>query len=217
MNDAPVSPMSLRIHHYCVVVPDIDEAVRWYEDKLDFEIERSFGFPEVGTQTAHTTNVNGVRIELIARDGSAAGPDVGQDPFGALLVQGSKYIGFLVDDIQATARELRRRGVRTIPDLGEGRVRARGGPYTGWFAVVGVFDGSAHNPERGLPLPPPRGGRHAGLAGVHREAGRRTLRNILVRPVRGIPQLHRSQAARREATRPQGLDRHPGPGLWRAS
>ena len=114
LNDAPVGPMSLGIHHYCVVVPDIEEAVRWYEDKLDFELERAFGFPEVGTQIAHITNVNGVRIELIARDGSAAGPDVGQDPFGALLVQGSKHIGFLVDDMQATARELRRRGVEFV-------------------------------------------------------------------------------------------------------
>jgi catechol 2,3-dioxygenase-like lactoylglutathione lyase family enzyme len=111
VNDRAVEALSLRMHHYAIVVPDVDEAVRWYGEKLDFEVERSFGFPEVGTRIVHLTNANGLRIEVIERDGSTAGPDVDQDPFGALLVQGSKHIGFLVEDVEAAADELRRRGV----------------------------------------------------------------------------------------------------------
>jgi catechol 2,3-dioxygenase-like lactoylglutathione lyase family enzyme len=99
------------MHHYCVVVADLEEAIRWYSEKLDFgEVERRFGFPEVGTEIAHLVNANGVRIELIAREGSEAGPDAERDVFGALLVRGSKHMGFLVEDVGAVAEELRRRG-----------------------------------------------------------------------------------------------------------
>ena len=104
--------LDLGMHHYCVVVPDLEEAIRWYSEKLDFdEVERRFGFPEAGTEIAHVVNASGIRIELIAREGSASGPDADRDVFGALLVQGSKHIGFLVEDIGAAAEELRRRGV----------------------------------------------------------------------------------------------------------
>ena len=103
--------LNLLMHHYCVVVPDLEEAIRWYSKVLDFdEVERRFGFPEAGTEIAHLVNDAGVRIELIARDGSAAGPDADRDVFGALLVQGSKHMGFLVEDMGATAEKLRRRG-----------------------------------------------------------------------------------------------------------
>lgn len=107
--------LSLVMHHYCIVVPDLEEAVQWYSEMLDFEkVERRFGFLEVGTEIAHIVNANGVRIEIIAREGSEAGPDAARDVFEALLVQGSKHIGFLVEDISAVAEELRRRGVEIV-------------------------------------------------------------------------------------------------------
>lgn len=113
MGDAP-KRMSLGFHHYAIVVSDLAEAVRWYETILDFTVERRFGFEKVGTSIAHVTNAEGVRIEIIARDGSATGSDVDRDPFEALLTQGAKHIGFLVEDIQATAAELQRRGATLV-------------------------------------------------------------------------------------------------------
>ena len=107
--------LNLGMHHYCVVVPDLEEAVRWYSEMLDFDVvERRFGFPEAGTEIAHLVNDGGIRIELIAREGSVAGPDAGRDVFDALLVQGSKHIGFLVEDMEAAVDELRRRGVEFV-------------------------------------------------------------------------------------------------------
>ncbi len=114
MSNGSASQMSLRVHHYAIVVPNLDEASRWYQEKLDFEVEREFGFPDLGTEVVHLTNGDGLRIEIFERDGSAAGPDIGQDPFGALLVQGSKHVGLLVDDVDATAEELKRRGVELV-------------------------------------------------------------------------------------------------------
>jgi len=102
-----------RMHHFALGVKNLDESVRWYEEKLDFKVERRFGFPEAGTEIAHLL-CDGLRLELLAREGSVAGPDVGRDPFEALLTEGAKHIGFLVDDIQEAAAELQRRGVELV-------------------------------------------------------------------------------------------------------
>jgi len=114
VSDRAAGALSLKMHHYAIVVPDLDEAVGWYGDKLDFGVERSFGFSEAGTRITHLVNENGLRIEVIEREGSTVGPDADRDVFDALLVQGSKHIGFLVEDIGAAADELRRRGVEFV-------------------------------------------------------------------------------------------------------
>jgi len=102
------------LHHFAVGVADLDRAVVWYGRVLDFTLERRFGFPDVGTEIAHLIDPSGVRLELIARSGSRPGPDVAADPFSALLVRGSKHVGFLVDDIDAAWDRLRARGAEPV-------------------------------------------------------------------------------------------------------
>ncbi len=102
-----------RMHHFAIVASDLDAATEWYREMLGFEVERRFGFPEAGIEIAHLL-CGELRIEIIARQGSAAGSDVGRDAFSALLTQGAKHIGFLVDDIEAVAGELKRRGAEVV-------------------------------------------------------------------------------------------------------
>jgi methylmalonyl-CoA/ethylmalonyl-CoA epimerase len=104
------------LHHYAVGVSDLDRAIEWYGRVLDFELERRFGVPESATQIAHLVDPNGVRIELLARGGSTAGPDATADPFASLLVQGAKHIGFLVDDVDAAWSRLRERGAEAVAE-----------------------------------------------------------------------------------------------------
>ena len=106
--------LAQQMHHFAIVVADLDEALRWYEEKLGFKLEKRFGFPEVGTEIAHIVSDSGLRLEVMSRAGSVSGPDVGRDAFGALLTQGAKHIGFLVQDVDATAEELQRRGVELV-------------------------------------------------------------------------------------------------------
>lgn len=106
-----------KIHHFALVVQDLDASVSWYRDTMDFALERRFGFPEVGVEIAHILSPNGVRIELIQQAGSGVSPDVGQDAFGALRTRGAKHIGLLVDDIEAVARNLREKGVEIVHDV----------------------------------------------------------------------------------------------------
>ncbi len=103
-----------QIHHFALVVGDLDASVRWYGDVLGFALERRFGFAEAGVEIAHVVTSNGIRLELIQQADSAASPDAGQDAFGALRTQGAKHIGLLVRDIAMAARELRAKGVEVV-------------------------------------------------------------------------------------------------------
>jgi catechol 2,3-dioxygenase-like lactoylglutathione lyase family enzyme len=106
-----------QIHHFALVVDDVDASATWYREVLGFALERRFGFPEAGVEIAHVASRSGVRIELIQQSGSVAGPDVGLDAFGALRTRGAKHVGLLVDDIEAAAGELRGRGIEFVHEI----------------------------------------------------------------------------------------------------
>ncbi len=105
------------IHHFALVVGDLDASVAWYSDILGFASERRFGFPEVGVDIAHIVHPTGIRIELIQQAGSTRSPDIGLDAFGALKTQGAKHIGLLVEDIEGVAATLRAKGVEIVHDV----------------------------------------------------------------------------------------------------
>lgn len=106
-----------QIHHFALVVQDVEASVRWYEDMLGFRLERRFGFQEVNVEIAHVLTPSGARIELIEQVGSKPSPDEGQDAFGALYTRGAKHIGLLVDDIGAVAEELKAKGVEVVHEV----------------------------------------------------------------------------------------------------
>ena len=87
--------MIKQIHHFALVVRNVDESVRWYKETLGFELERRFAFSEAGVEIPHILTPSGVRLELIEQAGSAPSPDEGKDTFGALYTRGSKHIGLL--------------------------------------------------------------------------------------------------------------------------
>ncbi len=72
--------------------------------------------PFAGTEIAHMIDDNGVRIELLYRDGAGPGPDREVDAFDAILVRGAKHVGFLVDDVDAAWEELQRRGAEPLAE-----------------------------------------------------------------------------------------------------
>ena len=106
-----------QIHHFALVVPNLDASVSWYSGIFGFRTERRFAFPDAGVQIAHMLTDTGIRVELIEQDGSVQGPDAGQGVFEALKTQGIKHVGLLVDDIEETLQELRRKGVEVALDI----------------------------------------------------------------------------------------------------
>ncbi len=105
---------SLRPHHVAISVPDFEETIRWYQDKLGFRnVVRRKEFPAISTQAANL-ELNGFQIEIFTRDKSTRSKPPAVAVPDDLLVQGVKHIAFLVDDLDAVVAELKRRGVQLV-------------------------------------------------------------------------------------------------------
>ncbi|WP_328648873.1 VOC family protein [Amycolatopsis sp. NBC_00348] len=91
--------MSIRFHHVSVSVADLDAQRRWYAGALGFtEVVEEFEVPEAGVRTAVLQTPGGVRIELIARAGSARA-ETFTDPMDVLRAQGYGHWALEVDDL----------------------------------------------------------------------------------------------------------------------
>ncbi|WP_326948978.1 VOC family protein [Amycolatopsis sp. NBC_01307] len=91
--------MTIRFHHVSVSVADLDAQRRWYAGALGFtEVVEEFEVPEAGVRTAVLQTPGGVRIELIARAGSARA-ETFTDPMDVLRAQGYGHWALEVDDL----------------------------------------------------------------------------------------------------------------------
>ncbi len=106
-----------QIHHFAISVPNLDDSIQWYDEMLNFQVERRFGFPELDTEIAHVISSSGIRIELLYTKGSLTSPDVGRDAFSAIATQGAKHIGLQVEDIEKAVEELKDKGVKILHEL----------------------------------------------------------------------------------------------------
>jgi catechol 2,3-dioxygenase-like lactoylglutathione lyase family enzyme len=120
--------LTRHLHHVALAVADLDATLRWYEDTLDFRLERRFYLPDPGIDIAYLTAGPGVRIELLCHTGRAAAPPGGPPD---LLAPGARHICFEVDDLDAAADTLRRRGV---PFTQEPKVIEAAGVKNFWIA-----------------------------------------------------------------------------------
>lgn len=97
--------------HVCIGVPDLNEAVAWYQRVLGFEVDVQWTVPELpGFRLAYIRNGNW-RIELIDTGDAQAEPvkPMAFDQF--LRIRGFSHVCFRVEDVDAAAGEIRRRGV----------------------------------------------------------------------------------------------------------
>jgi catechol 2,3-dioxygenase-like lactoylglutathione lyase family enzyme len=98
---------SHELHHCAVAVADLEASINWYRDKLDFRIEKRFTLTDAKIEIVKLVSDAGVRLELLTQT-DVIGAIREQD----LMAPGSKHICFQTDDVEKTAIELRRRGVR---------------------------------------------------------------------------------------------------------
>jgi catechol 2,3-dioxygenase-like lactoylglutathione lyase family enzyme len=105
------------IHHYALSVKDIKQTSEWYREMFGFEIERQFGFKELGVEIAHLIHPSGIRIELLHSTIQKTSPDLNMDAFGAINTLGSKHIGLQVDDINKVNSDLKNKGVKFLHEL----------------------------------------------------------------------------------------------------
>lgn len=100
-----------RIDHIGVVVDDLEEAKRFVGDTLGFELTRELDLPDRGIKAAFLAG-GPVSLELI----EVSAPEARRQRLGTDAEARLEHVAIEVDDLDAAARELRARGVRTTTD-----------------------------------------------------------------------------------------------------
>lgn len=108
---------SMQIDHVCLNVPNYEETLQWYQDKLDGTIEHEWMvgvFPDL--KFAYLS-VYGFRIEIIGSTQSHPGMPIATSFGEGLRTTGIGHFCFRVQNVDAVLAELNRRGVKTFVGL----------------------------------------------------------------------------------------------------
>jgi len=102
-----------RSHHIALSVRDLDVQQRWYQQALGLdEVVEQFELPEPRVRTVVLRAANGLRIELIEREGSTA--QTFHDPLEAALTQGYSHWALEVEDLDQTFAALSAVGAQPV-------------------------------------------------------------------------------------------------------
>jgi len=100
-------------HHGGVSVPNLDEAIAWYGDKLGFRVEARFPIPPIPAEVAMIVNGD-LRMELFEVPDAAPLPDDRRQPNLDVKTHGNKHVSFAVANVERFAEELKRRDVDIV-------------------------------------------------------------------------------------------------------
>jgi catechol 2,3-dioxygenase-like lactoylglutathione lyase family enzyme len=102
-----------RSHHIGLSVADLDAQQRWYQQALGLdELVEHFELPEPRVRTVVLRAANGLRIELIEREGST--PQTFNDPLEAALTRGYGHWALEVEDLDQTFAGLSAAGAEPV-------------------------------------------------------------------------------------------------------
>ena len=112
----PSSPFaSMKGNHVAVRVPDYEQATRWYIEKLDFRLVRTWALGDLQLAYLAPANDNGFFVEVMA-GGSPISKAEYTDLTDSLRLSGGHHYSLSVDSIDDTLAELRRRGVTIVTE-----------------------------------------------------------------------------------------------------
>ena len=108
------SPLaSMRGDHAGVRVPDLQSALAWYSDKLDFRLTGSTEGAGLTWAFIAPANNDSFQIELAAGPGAVDRP-AAQELKDSLGLHGWHHVCLRVDSVDETLAELRRRDVKIV-------------------------------------------------------------------------------------------------------
>jgi catechol 2,3-dioxygenase-like lactoylglutathione lyase family enzyme len=135
------SPLaSLKINHAAIRVPDFDEAVTWYADKLDFRSKQTVSVAGLSFGFLYPAGNDSFHFELMAGPGAAERLAY-KDLHDSYNMSGWHHPGFSVDSVDAVVDELKRRDVtiasepHDVPAMGL-RVAFFADPWGNLFEVI---------------------------------------------------------------------------------
>jgi methylmalonyl-CoA/ethylmalonyl-CoA epimerase len=100
-------------HHGGISVPNLDAAITWWRDVLDFKVAVRFSIASIPAEVAMLQN-GPLHIELFQVEGAKPLPEERRVPDSDLHTHGNKHVSFAVDNVPQFAAELRRRGADIV-------------------------------------------------------------------------------------------------------
>lgn len=111
MSEVPLG--DLGVHHVGISVRNLEEAIAFWCEIFDFELDFQTEIPPIKAKIAFIKR-GGFRIELFEIEGSDPVPDARLKPNTDLQTQGTKHICFCVDDVQAALEHLHEKDVQIV-------------------------------------------------------------------------------------------------------
>lgn len=109
----------MRIDHVMISVPNYQETLQWYQEKLNATIHKEWTVDELPDLQLAYLNVRGFRIEVVGTTQARSGmPDFSN--FGeALRTTGIGHFCFQVDSVDDAISELNKKGVPTFVEAAD--------------------------------------------------------------------------------------------------
>lgn len=102
--------------HSGVSVPDIDEAIKWYETMLGFRLVSRKHIPPLGGIVAFLEH-GSFSVELFEIEGAAALPESRKEPNEDIKVHGNKHVAYAVEDLIKLMESLKAKNVDIAKDV----------------------------------------------------------------------------------------------------
>ena len=109
----------MRIDHVMISVPNYQETLQWYQDKLNATIEKEWTVDELPDLQLAYLDVNGFRIEVVGTPEARVGMPDFKDFGEALRTTGIGHFCFRVDSVDDVISELNKRGVPTFVEAAD--------------------------------------------------------------------------------------------------
>ena len=106
---AAADDFQIKFDHVGISVPDMNAAIKWYHDVLEFDVEREGTLPWVPAKVVHMRRGD-LRVELFQVEGFTPLPTERRFPNRDLITNGTKHVSFQVQDVKEATRILRARG-----------------------------------------------------------------------------------------------------------
>lgn len=115
----PTAPLAtLQANHFCLRVPDYDEAKQWYIEKLDFRVVHEWHEAMLNVDVGYFAAANDDRciIELVGGNDPVIGVQASADFLGSFATTGFHHFCFSVSSVEQTVEDLRARGVAIVAE-----------------------------------------------------------------------------------------------------
>ncbi|MCC8121922.1 MAG: VOC family protein [Oscillospiraceae bacterium] len=109
--------MSKRIFrplHCAISVTNLEEAIQWFADILDFQLLSKSEFTPMGFRAAFLSNGADFEMELFEHQNPIPLPPERRFPNDDLQTCGTKHVAFQVDDLDAVLAEFLGKGVEVV-------------------------------------------------------------------------------------------------------